>query len=372
MKLDFSKNDTLILKGVAIIFLLVHHCYCSVDRFSQYNIDFTPFSQSTIVYISSFLKICVGMFVFLSAFGMTKSLKKQNTNLDLSTKEFIVYTIKRYWNLWSKWIFLFALCELFGFIFSQRQFEVYGEGYKSIVYLIIDLLGFADLFHTPIFVATWWYMSLAFLLILIFPLVITLYRKYNILLIVTIIILPRLLESGSLPLIRWGLAIYLGVLCADKNILEKMKEFCFVKNNILNKFIKLILSILILILFIYLRESDNNYFSYGFKDGIVPFFMIYMAYEFLVSIPVLSQILAILGKHSMNIFLFHTFIRGVYFEGFTYSFGNAYLIVIILLLLSLAISIFIELLQKRLHYCSLCDRIQYNIVKKINIKFKKG
>ena len=74
--MKFDKNDTLAIKGIAIMFMIQHHGFLSPDRFEGLTVSFTPFSQTFIVTISNFLKICVGMYVFLSGYGLTVSLKK--------------------------------------------------------------------------------------------------------------------------------------------------------------------------------------------------------------------------------------------------------------------------------------------------------
>ena len=77
MKENFSKKDTNIIKGIAILFLMFHHCFLSGDRYRNLQVVFSPFSESIVNYIAAFLKICVPIFVFLTAYGITISLKKQ-------------------------------------------------------------------------------------------------------------------------------------------------------------------------------------------------------------------------------------------------------------------------------------------------------
>ena len=64
--MNFSKKDTLVIKGVAIIFMLQHHNFLTEDRFKGFDIDFFPFSQYSMVTLATVFKICVGMYVFLS------------------------------------------------------------------------------------------------------------------------------------------------------------------------------------------------------------------------------------------------------------------------------------------------------------------
>ena len=76
--MKFSKDDTLCMKGIAILILFFHHNYLGPDRWLNSPISFYPFSQSQIMYIAKFLKICVGMFVFLTGYGMLASVKTKS------------------------------------------------------------------------------------------------------------------------------------------------------------------------------------------------------------------------------------------------------------------------------------------------------
>ena len=77
--MKFSKDDTLCMKGIAILILFFHHNYLGPDLAgSNSPISFYPFSQSQIMYIAKLLKICVGMFVFLTGYGMLASVKTRS------------------------------------------------------------------------------------------------------------------------------------------------------------------------------------------------------------------------------------------------------------------------------------------------------
>ena len=90
--MKFSKDDTLCMKGIAILILFFHHNYLGPDRWLNSPISFYPFSQSLIMYIAKFLKICVGMFVFLTGYGMLASVKTKS----LDDKAMRKYTVNRY------------------------------------------------------------------------------------------------------------------------------------------------------------------------------------------------------------------------------------------------------------------------------------
>ena len=75
----------------------------------------------------------------------------------------------------------------------------------------------------------------------------------------------------------------------------------------------------------------------------------------------INDILMYLGKHSMNIFLIHTFIRAHYLNTFTYSFKYPALIVLVLLVFSLILSIIIEAMKKYSGYNKLVEKIREKI-----------
>lgn len=109
MKENFSKKDTNIIKGIAILFLMFHHCFLSGDRYRNLQVVFSPFSESIVNYIAAFLKICVPIFVFLTAYGITISLKKQYQLSKLKYDNISEYVKHRFFNLYIGWIFVFFI-----------------------------------------------------------------------------------------------------------------------------------------------------------------------------------------------------------------------------------------------------------------------
>ena len=71
--MGLTKNDSLRLKGVAMLMMLFHHLYCDVSRFDGYVIDFAPFGQDAVVGVAFFFKLCVSIFAFVSGYGLLMS-----------------------------------------------------------------------------------------------------------------------------------------------------------------------------------------------------------------------------------------------------------------------------------------------------------
>lgn len=339
----FGKDDTLAIKGVALLCLIYHHCFLP-GRFESYGVTFYPLPEKYMVIFASFLKICVGMFVFMSGFGMIRSYKSQKKKK--ANFSFIEYTFDRYYALWSKWLFVFVACFVVCYFVDYRPIEIYG----SVKNAIIDMLGYADFFETPILVATWWYMSLAFLLILVFPLLMKIYEKIDLFILPLVIVTSNYVSMIYFPLGRWLFAFVLGMYCADHYIFEKLSEIKFCDKKWLSQIIKCVILTLFVLWLIKFRQTKSNNIYYFINDGFIPAFIIYYCYEFIIHIKYLDGILKYLGKHSMNIFLTHSFIRGIYLQNWTYSFDSWITVMIVLLVESIFISVLIEWLIKLLRY----------------------
>ena len=84
-------------------------------------------------------------------------------------------------------------------------------------------------------------------------------------------------------------------------------------------------------------------------------------YASLYGVNKLKSIFAFLGKHSLNIFLFHTFIFSMYFHDFVYYTENPIIQYFSLLVSSLVISIFIEKIKDIIHMNSIEKWIENKI-----------
>ena len=121
------------------------------------------------------------------------------------------YIKKRMVTLMTGFLIIFVVTEILA-IPTGRFIEVYGHDFRSVVYMIIDALGLAKLLGTPLFCLTWWYMSLAIVLIMIFPFVHSILEKYQWVVVVASIIVPRACGFGqSTDLFRYLLAYTLGM-----------------------------------------------------------------------------------------------------------------------------------------------------------------
>lgn len=357
--MKFTKEHTMQMKGIAIIILLFHHCFLNAQRWATvpyeklattkgwgyYPISFAPFSSHTIQYLASFSKICVAMFVFMTGYGMWVSYESQKKKTTMSN-----YIKKRMVTLMTGFLIIFVVTEILA-IPTGRFIEVYGHDFRSVVYMIIDALGLAKLLGTPLFCLTWWYMSLAIVLIMIFPFVHSIMEKYQWVVVVASIIVPRACGFGqSTDLFRYLLAYTLGMYFAQHDLLARIKEK-FMEQNVAGKLLSLIVSLIGLAIIIKCRQNAWIGWKYlDFWDGFAAMYMIVISYIYILNGKWIVKGLGFLGKHSMNIFLIHSFYRDVFFHEFTYSFYYAWLDYIVLMAISLVTSIVLEWFKKLIRY----------------------
>ena len=370
--MKFTKEHTMQMKGIAIIILLFHHCFLNAQRWATvpyeklattkgwgyYPISFAPFSSHTIQYLASFSKICVAMFVFMTGYGMWVSYESQKKKTTMSN-----YIKKRMVTLMTGFLIIFVVTEILA-IPTGRFIEVYGHDFRSVVYMIIDALGLAKLLGTPLFCLTWWYMSLAIVLIMIFPFVHSIMEKYQWVVVVASIIVPRACGFGqSTDLFRYLLAYTLGIYFAQHDLLARIKEK-FMEQNVAGKLLSLIVSLVGLAVIIKCRQNAWIGWKYlDFWDGFAAMYVIVISYIYILNGKWIVKGLGFLGKHSMNIFLIHSFYRDVFFHEFTYSFYYAWLDYIVLMAISLVTSIVLEWFKKLIRYEKFIDWVKRLVTK---------
>ncbi len=102
LPITFDKDKTLIVKGVAILFMMILHCLANSE---WYDVRFAMFDTPDFERIFSTFKICVGMFTFMVGYGYAFSKSK---NLQYSWN----HTIKLLTPFWVVlFVFTIPLCD---------------------------------------------------------------------------------------------------------------------------------------------------------------------------------------------------------------------------------------------------------------------
>lgn len=341
------------LKGIAILMLLIHHCFMEPGRYKGQEVIFLT-SERLVNYVALFFKICVCLFAFISAYAIAKKMMSlgeiKGRKLQIAIKNLVTTRIVK---LLGGFIFVFLLVDAFALFYEPTRFaEIYGSEFPDAIgNFLLDGLGLAEILNTPTFLGTYWYYSLAIILILISPLMYLLARKigsFSFLALMTVLSLT--IDFSNRNIWHYVLCIAVGVVCAMENVITKMVNHSLSPHPGKNKILKFLLEALILFLLMIFRESSLKGELYFLWDAVIPVVLTAFCCEFIFKIPAVKEILWFLGKYSANIFLVHNYIRNIWFYDFTYSFKYPVLIVTVLLGISLVLSLLIEALKKFLHY----------------------
>lgn len=355
----FTISDTNIVKGVAIILLLFHHCFLqsSVDMAGG-NISFFPISQELGVIICTSFKLCVGIFVFLSGYGMLCSVKK----LKLNFKNILSWVCTRLVKMMSGFYFIYVLVFLVTLAIDKYPIVRYytnTTALKGTLAMIIDFLGLAKLFDTRTLIGTWWYMSAAIVFVVICPLLYILAKKVKyVTLIALVVIVPRITIGypGAKSWISFLLALIFGMMFADYNLFEKFDSIKICKNKKVSDSIIFAVFLVALVCIVWVNHLVKWSVFWEWDFGIAPVIVILFIKKYIAPIKGLRDALHFLGKYSMNIYLIHTFFRYVYLREFIYSLGHSLLIWAVLMAISLVCSIGIEALKRAVRYDKLTNR----------------
>lgn len=330
-------KDTNVLKGVAILLLLLHHCLYTGEVYDDIIIHGHP----VFLNIGKFSKLCVALFVFLSGYGLTAKTMKDGGIGTLWS-----FYRHRYMKLMLNYWVVYLIFVPIGILFFHRTFPtVYGENwwFKAIV----DFLGLhqAVIGHPYGYNATWWFFSCIILLYALFPLLWK-YRDWWMIMIPFSIMLPTVLfwHNGLNECALYSLAFICGLVYAlygEKGNLRSLTGGG-----------KLCMLILLGIgcLYRFYTCSEIKWDAAIVVLGV----SLYSS----VSFPrIITSLFAFLGKHSYNIFMFHTFIFYYYFHDLIYWSSNPVIICLTLLFVCVILSMAIEFVKGKLGFDRLAKQM---------------
>lgn len=230
--------------------------------------------------------------------------------------------------------------------------EVYFSGSKTagVVYMIIDALGLANLLGTPTLIGTWWYMSAAIVYIAAVPVLYWVRRFVGwIPVVLGVCAVQRLLVGdylGGVNAATFLTPVVLGMMFRDLHIFDRIDGARHVRIDEDDRSTSSVLyGILAVVAIVICFRININIFpsvlwelEYGWF--VLPF--VFAVKYLLGNFPVLSRFLLFMGRHSMTMFLTHSFIRWPYLESVVYGTGNFMLNYVVLLVLSVALAIAVD------------------------------
>lgn len=316
----FTRQDSNVFKGLAIFLMLVHHLF--YVRNGSYD-DILFFKNCYLVnQIAILSKICVVFFCFLSGYGLAVQAEKKNGIVG-NLKDFYLHRFKKlYLNYWFIWVIFVPISYFcFGITFTNVYHNQIGW------HLIADLLGIHYLvFGTYGYNPTWWFYSCIILLYLLFPVIYKMIKREPLLLLLSTLIISYL-PIPFIDVIQFNIfAFALGIWAVGKTLINRNKWFAFI----------------VLLFFCILRNIN----SYPYLIDCIIVLVLTFAYKMTHTPKSITNAFAFLGHHSMNIFLFHTFIYSMWFHSFIYASRNPIVITLLLFAICIPISIILEFIKK--------------------------
>lgn len=167
IQFKLTRTESEVLKGIALIFLLIHHLFYIQD--GKYD-DIQIFGHGIVESLAKSAKVCVPLFVFLSGYGLMASAERSGTvcKQDFYKRRFV----KLYSNYWLMW-FIFVPMGIF--VFGITLADVYGNHY--LVKFTLEIIGLLNCLGLYGYNPTWWFYSCIILLYLLFPFIVSLFNS---------------------------------------------------------------------------------------------------------------------------------------------------------------------------------------------------
>lgn len=353
MQKQFTKEHSLVVKGLAILLLLMYHLFENEQLISSMEVNYSPFPLSGFLMFTGFGNICVAIFVFLTTFGIATGLFAQE---ELSIKQAYNQAVRRFLVLAANFAVLFVSVNLLWF-YKFDYASLYGGGKQGILYALTDGLGLSMFFDTPTLNMTWWYMELAYILIFLVPFLVWLVKKIGYPVLLLSFIAPAVVNLNA-DVERYLFVAVFGVCAAYGKWPDKLL------NLKLHPVFQWIIGIVGFVLCVLVRQNFvvHEYYVHIVEAPIALFFLFFGG-ALLDSVPILKNVLGFIGKYSMNIYLVHTFFYMALWQKFIYQFQYAAVTVLVLLGVTLLYSVLLEMLKKVVGFKKLMARLHGSYLK---------
>jgi surface polysaccharide O-acyltransferase-like enzyme len=160
--LEFTKKDITILKGVAIMFMLLLHLFTRKEVNGLYETFFVINGVPAIYYIGLFGDACVPIYCFASGYGLFVSMNKAGNSI-LSRNFTRLFKL-----LINYWIVLVIFVGLGFFIGNPEVFP------GSPVEFLLNFFVLSNSYN-----GAWWFVQTYIILVLTVPFLFKIIKKYN-------------------------------------------------------------------------------------------------------------------------------------------------------------------------------------------------
>jgi len=348
----FEREDTRIIKGIAIVLMLMHHLFAFPDRYPSgfsFASTFTIYDMDFIVFLGQFGKICVALYMFLGGYGL---FCQYNIGQKLHENIFRLY--KNYWKIFFIFVpmgFLFfsnqpsdyctesAICSVFS-KFDLNEFISNFIGWKATYnrewwffknYLCTIFLGYIFIqiiqSHKSFWIDLFWVIIIFVMTQEIFPAISSL-PMFNTL-------SNNIFYTNFFTLNQTSCSFFMGIVFAKYDILSQLHK----KLSSYKKVYQIVICICSFILAPCIRQLFGSQIDLFLVPAFIFFCMI-----FCKNIPFISKVFRMLGEHNSNIWLIHSFYCYYYYQitKIVYSSKYAFIDLIILISVSLISSVCVD------------------------------
>lgn len=357
--LTLSKQDTSVMKGVAIIAMLCHLVYnCQPEWVSTY-----PYWLTMLGVLG---KVCVAIFLFCSGYGLATQYEKilfKTSDTKAKIYRTLIFIFKRFVKFYSSYWFVFLIFVPITIFFFDRPLSVvYGENVNILKRLFFDLLGVQGFQSYNI---TWWFNKLIILFYLLFPIFFIAVKKTKWFGLLCSFVLMRYANklgvANYYDIMLWQFPFLLGIGWVLYQ--EKVSKW----SNWIEKHLGLIIIGVSVLLLLGILQRLYNIVPLGNitgvrVDGLLCLLLALCVALILRRMKYTYMLLSFLGKHSMNIYLIHTFLNYYWEPIHCFLHTNKVccfmgLNMWILLIACLLISIILEFMKEKLYWNKLTNTV---------------
>lgn len=174
MKEGITREQSSVLRGIAILMMIYHHIFATPEIYGFEYFSVLSFGGINVErYVAWFFKIALGLYLFVSGYGMYYVLKKHSVK-NPAEESFAGYLLGCYkqslaklGRLYAQYWYALAVSMAIIFLFDPHAPAF------SLKEFLLNMLGVSSSYN-----ATWWYILQYVKMLLLLPLVAALFHKF--------------------------------------------------------------------------------------------------------------------------------------------------------------------------------------------------
>jgi surface polysaccharide O-acyltransferase-like enzyme len=312
LKMEFTKNDMKIIKGVAILFMLLLHLFCRKEVNGLYDTFPIINGVPLMYYIGLFGDACVPMFCFASGYGLFVSINKEKNSIIKKNLTRIFKLLINYW-------IILVLFVAIGFFAGKA--EIFPGNTTK---FLLNFFVLSDSYNSA-----WWFLQTYIILVFLAPPLFKVIMKYNsiflvlisgfVYLVTYIQRIKHVLDLGDNPALNMAANVFVLV---GTSQLPFIVGAIFAKDKLYSK--------------VYNKISRFSLKNSICLFGILLLVIIHSLYESMIIAPItgiaficlfnlmdkkggVKKILNYIGNHSTNLWLTHMFFYMTIFPTLTFA-----------------------------------------------------